>query len=161
MNLNLLQNTVGCFQEIAGKTIESELFNALKLTRLIESRETSNYHRCGRTDRGVSAFRQVVSIDDRSNLIEGEGVFDYEGCRASERVQAQNGNQFSLSMFILIWWLPTIWPPNKLQMWVGFAVLSLEKGFWEMLASKIWLVKHLIAIFLSLRAMLGIANLKY
>ena len=98
MHLNLLQNTWGCFQEIAGKTIESELFNALKLTRLIESRETSNYHRCGRTDRGVSAFRQVVSIDVRSNLIEGEGVFDYEGCRASERVQALNGNHFSLSI---------------------------------------------------------------
>jgi hypothetical protein len=32
-------------QEAAGKTIESELFQALITTKLIESRETSNYHR--------------------------------------------------------------------------------------------------------------------
>ena len=32
-------------QETTGKTIESELFRALCTTRLIESRETSNYHR--------------------------------------------------------------------------------------------------------------------
>ena len=52
-------------QEITGKTIESELFRALAVTRLIESRETSNYHRCGRTDKGVSAFSQIiVSVAD-------------------------------------------------------------------------------------------------
>ena len=38
-------------QETTGKTIESELFSALKKTRLIEDRESSNYHRCGRTDK--------------------------------------------------------------------------------------------------------------
>ena len=32
-------------QETSGKTIESELFQSLISTRLIESRETSNYHR--------------------------------------------------------------------------------------------------------------------
>ena len=72
-------------QEIAGKTIESELFRALVTTHLIEGRETSNYHRCGRTDKGVSAFRQAISIDVRTNLLEGKGVFDYEGCRAQDR----------------------------------------------------------------------------
>lgn len=72
-------------QEISGKTIESELFRALKLTKLIESRETCNYHRCGRTDKGVSAFRQVITLDLRTNLLDGPGVFDYEGCRAQER----------------------------------------------------------------------------
>lgn len=46
-------------QEETIKTIEHHLFAALKRTCLIESRETSNYHRCGRTDRGVSAFSQV------------------------------------------------------------------------------------------------------
>ena len=52
-------------QEITGKTIESELFRALAVTRLIESRETSNYHRCGRTDKGVSAFSQIIVSADR------------------------------------------------------------------------------------------------
>lgn len=72
-------------QEIAGKTIESELFRALTLTKLIRDRESSNYHRCGRTDKGVSAFRQTVTLDLRSQLLEGPGVHDYEGCRAHER----------------------------------------------------------------------------
>jgi len=66
-------------QEDAGKTIESELFAALLKSKLIESRETSNYHRCGRTDRGVSSYGQVISIDLRSNLTEGPGIFEPEG----------------------------------------------------------------------------------
>lgn len=48
-------------QEESAKTIEHHLFTALKRTCLIASRETSNYHRCGRTDKGVSAFSQVNS----------------------------------------------------------------------------------------------------
>ncbi|KFM71666.1 tRNA pseudouridine(38/39) synthase, partial [Stegodyphus mimosarum] len=56
------------------KTIEAQLFNALEKTKLLESRETSNYHRCGRTDKGVSAFCQVISLDLRTNLNEGKGV---------------------------------------------------------------------------------------
>lgn len=46
-------------QEDTERTIEAALFNALIKTRLIESRAKSNYHRCGRTDKGVSAFSQV------------------------------------------------------------------------------------------------------
>nr|ACO15264.1 tRNA pseudouridine synthase 3 [Caligus clemensi] len=72
-------------QEDSPMTIEGHLFNALSRTCLIRSRETSNYHRCGRTDKGVSAFRQVVSIELRSNLLEGPGVFDYPECRAHSR----------------------------------------------------------------------------
>ncbi|XP_053125401.1 tRNA pseudouridine(38/39) synthase isoform X2 [Hemicordylus capensis] len=49
-------------------TIEEKLFEALSKTRLVESRQTSNYHRCGRTDKGVSAFGQVISLDLRSDL---------------------------------------------------------------------------------------------
>jgi len=47
-------------QEDTEKTIEAVLFDALLKTRLIESRATCNYHRCGRTDKGVSAFSQVT-----------------------------------------------------------------------------------------------------
>lgn len=50
------------------ETIELHLFNGLVKVCLIESRETSNYNRCGRTDRGVSAFSQVVSLDIRSRF---------------------------------------------------------------------------------------------
>jgi tRNA pseudouridine38/39 synthase len=47
-------------QEQTKKTIEHDLFQALEKTCLIDSRETSNYHRCGRTDKGVSSFGQVI-----------------------------------------------------------------------------------------------------
>lgn len=50
------------------ETIEHHLFKALKKVCLIGSRETSNYNRCGRTDKGVSAFDQVISIDLRSRF---------------------------------------------------------------------------------------------
>lgn len=55
-------------QENTIDTIEHHVFAALKKSCLIENRETSNYHRCGRTDKGVSAFSQVISIDVRSQL---------------------------------------------------------------------------------------------
>ena len=60
-------------QEEAGRTIESELFAALLQTKLVEDRSGANYHRCGRTDRGVSGTGQVISLDVRTNLLEGEG----------------------------------------------------------------------------------------
>lgn len=61
-------------QEDTQQTIEAQLFSAFLKTRLIESRETSNYHRCGRTDKGVSAFDQVISITLRSKMKSGVGV---------------------------------------------------------------------------------------
>ncbi|KPP56802.1 tRNA pseudouridine(38/39) synthase-like [Scleropages formosus] len=53
-------------QENTDNTVEARLFEALLKTRLIQDRQTSNYHRCGRTDKGVSAFSQVITIDLRS-----------------------------------------------------------------------------------------------
>uniref|UniRef100_A0A1Y1MIY9 tRNA pseudouridine synthase n=1 Tax=Photinus pyralis TaxID=7054 RepID=A0A1Y1MIY9_PHOPY len=46
-------------QEDSLNTIEHFLFEALLKTCLIKDRQSSNYHRCGRTDKGVSAFGQV------------------------------------------------------------------------------------------------------
>lgn len=54
-------------QEDTTRTIEHHLFEALIKTKLIKDRTTSNYHRCGRTDKGVSSFGQIISIDLRSN----------------------------------------------------------------------------------------------
>ncbi|XP_073505164.1 tRNA pseudouridine(38/39) synthase [Phyllobates terribilis] len=53
-------------QENTRNTVEEVMFSALIKTRLVESRQSSNYHRCGRTDRGVSALAQVISLDLRS-----------------------------------------------------------------------------------------------
>jgi len=54
-------------QENTKNTVEEELFAALIKGRLIEKREGLNYSRCGRTDKGVSAFGQVIALDVRSN----------------------------------------------------------------------------------------------
>lgn len=55
-------------QEDTTETIEFHIFKALTTTCLIEDRETANYNRCGRTDKGVSAYFQVISLDIRSGL---------------------------------------------------------------------------------------------
>ncbi|XP_059607543.1 tRNA pseudouridine(38/39) synthase [Phlebotomus argentipes] len=55
-------------QEDSTATIEHHLFKALQKTCLIENRESANYHRCGRTDKGVSAFSQTISLDVRSKF---------------------------------------------------------------------------------------------
>lgn len=68
-------------------TIEYHLFGALTKTCLIESRESCCYNRCGRTDKGVSSYGQVVNLNIRSDLIDEEdpdnlGLFtpqDYNG----------------------------------------------------------------------------------
>ncbi|XP_066221252.1 tRNA pseudouridine(38/39) synthase isoform X5 [Saccopteryx leptura] len=64
-------------QENTNNTIEEKLFEALTKTRLVESRQTSNYHRCGRTDKGVSAFGQVISLDLRSHFPKGRDSEDF------------------------------------------------------------------------------------
>ena len=76
-------------QEDTNKTIEHALFEALVATRLIKSRETSNYHRCGRTDKGVSAFCQVISIDLRSTQTSGIGVVNAENPTQSETAKPE------------------------------------------------------------------------
>ena len=70
-------------QEITGKTVESELFKALTRTKLIEARETSNYHRCGRTDKGVSAFHQVSTSE--STLMSIFHSFDFQSLNQFSR----------------------------------------------------------------------------
>lgn len=76
-------------QEDTGRTIEAALFEALERTRLLEDRSEAHYHRCGRTDKGVSAFSQVISIDLRTNLTEGIGVFAQEGYQPNASAAAR------------------------------------------------------------------------
>lgn len=61
-------------QESTENTIEAHFLAALVKACLIENRTDCNYSRCGRTDKGVSAFGQVVSLNVRSNLAEGLGI---------------------------------------------------------------------------------------
>ena len=56
-----------------------------QLVFLSKGMQLYSFRRCGRTDKGVSAFNQVISIDLRTNLLDGTGVRDFEGCRADKR----------------------------------------------------------------------------
>lgn len=80
-------------QEGSSNTVEDYLFFALIKSCFIESREKSNYHRCGRTDKGVSAFSQVISLDIRSKL-EPEKQNDLQNelpyCKILNRLLPQN-----------------------------------------------------------------------
>lgn len=55
-------------QDHMPETVERHLFEALVRSRLIETIHDAGYSRCGRTDRGVSAFGQVVALRVRSNM---------------------------------------------------------------------------------------------
>uniref|UniRef100_A0A1B6I341 Pseudouridine synthase I TruA alpha/beta domain-containing protein n=1 Tax=Homalodisca liturata TaxID=320908 RepID=A0A1B6I341_9HEMI len=69
--------------EDSTNTIEHHLFAALKKCCLIESRESSNYNRCGRTDKTVSAFDQVISLTVRAAK-EGDPPLEY--CKMLNRL---------------------------------------------------------------------------
>eukprot|EP01127_Copromyxa_protea_P020392 TRINITY_DN6828_c0_g1_i2.p1 TRINITY_DN6828_c0_g1~~TRINITY_DN6828_c0_g1_i2.p1 ORF type:complete len:447 (-),score=68.38 TRINITY_DN6828_c0_g1_i2:114-1421(-) len=59
------------------ETIESHLLASLRKTRLIPENSDFgqvNYSRSGRTDKGVSAYGQVVALHLRSTVKEGEGL---------------------------------------------------------------------------------------
>ncbi|CAH2013701.1 unnamed protein product [Acanthoscelides obtectus] len=79
-------------QENTLDTIEHHLFKALLKTRLIKDRSTSNYHRCGRTDKGVSSYGQTISITVRSNLQpENDNIYgEMNYCKILNRVLPDN-----------------------------------------------------------------------
>ncbi|ENN81864.1 hypothetical protein D910_03046 [Dendroctonus ponderosae] len=79
-------------QEDSSNTVEFHLFQALTKTCLIKERTSSNYHRCGRTDKGVSSFGQVISIDVRSKLAGEDNDLSKEidYCRVLNRVLPAN-----------------------------------------------------------------------
>jgi tRNA pseudouridine38/39 synthase len=57
-------------------SVEKHVFAALSKTCLITERSSCNYSRCGRTDRGVSAFGQVIALHIRSRIpkVDGKGI---------------------------------------------------------------------------------------
>jgi tRNA pseudouridine38/39 synthase len=55
------------YQDEATPTVEREIFRVLTLTKMIRARETCNFSRCGRTDTGVHAAGNYMSIALRVN----------------------------------------------------------------------------------------------
>lgn len=55
-------------QESSRNTVEEYLFDALIKSKMVSDIKLADYSRCGRTDKGVSAISQVVSLNMRSNI---------------------------------------------------------------------------------------------
>ncbi|KAK5579123.1 hypothetical protein RB653_008802 [Dictyostelium firmibasis] len=78
-------------QDCSEETIENYLIKAFLKTSLISDIKTANYFKSGRTDKGVSAYGQVISLYVRSNLKEGEGIIapkDQSGGPISNRAKS-------------------------------------------------------------------------
>eukprot|EP00041_Stephanoeca_diplocostata_P004876 m.52617 g.52617 ORF g.52617 m.52617 type:complete len:476 (-) comp15424_c0_seq1:90-1517(-) len=76
-------------------TVEGVFFKALTKACLISDRLSCNYSRCGRTDKGVSAFGQVVALCVRSNLsaVDGQDVKGFKiNSTVSETQASKRGN---------------------------------------------------------------------
>eukprot|EP00439_Symbiodinium_sp_Y106_P064253 s1891_g10.t1 len=60
-------------------TVEAALFDALQKTRLIQDRQSCNFSRCGRTDKGVHAAGNYISLTLRLKPASESGTeaFDY------------------------------------------------------------------------------------
>jgi tRNA pseudouridine38/39 synthase len=82
-------------------SVERCLFDALRKARLIVSRETSNYSRCGRTDRGVSSAGQVVALHLRS-AFPRNAAWDEDGTSLLEAKDLPNNEHESRK----VWTVP-------------------------------------------------------
>ena len=66
-------------------SVERCLFDALRKARLVTSRATCNYSRCGRTDRGVSSTGQVVALHLKS-AFPTNATWDEDGTKFLEAI---------------------------------------------------------------------------
>ncbi|EGT38269.1 hypothetical protein CAEBREN_00927 [Caenorhabditis brenneri] len=66
----------GLVQQLdTANTVEKHLMDALLKTKMIESWENCEFSRCGRTDKGVSAFKQTAAVVVRSTCPQDPDVF--------------------------------------------------------------------------------------
>eukprot|EP00934_Nitzschia_sp_Nitz4_P008540 Nitzschia sp. Nitz4//scaffold57_size113557//79970//81601//NITZ4_004002-RA/size113557-processed-gene-0.15-mRNA-1//1//CDS//3329554879//8530//frame0 len=81
------------------QSVEKALFQALLKARLIESRETSGYSRCGRTDKGVSAAGQVIALNLKS-AIPPDASWDEQGQQLATDEELPNNDFDKLSLWV-------------------------------------------------------------
>jgi hypothetical protein len=86
----------------ADMSVEKEVMKALCKAKLIDSRATSGYSRCGRTDKGVSAVGQVVALQLKSAFHE-QASWDEEGTQLLETKDLVNNSRDTL----------TVWAPMR------------------------------------------------
>lgn len=78
-------------QENTLNTVEQTLFQALLKTKLIDDPKNCYYTRCGRTDKGVSAFRQVASLIVRCTSINEQSLTSSDSSSELPYLKMLNG----------------------------------------------------------------------
>uniref|UniRef100_A0A0N5B8H8 tRNA pseudouridine synthase n=1 Tax=Strongyloides papillosus TaxID=174720 RepID=A0A0N5B8H8_STREA len=68
-------------QETSKNTVEEHLVTALTKAKLIDDVKEADISRCGRTDKGVSAFQQVIAVTVRSSDENGKYVYWKNGVK--------------------------------------------------------------------------------
>jgi tRNA pseudouridine38/39 synthase len=96
-NFNGLAQNLGIDSD---NSVEKVLFEALLRAQLIESRETSLYSRCGRTDSGVSAAGQVVAMHLKS-AIPPDACFDEEGTKGITNEELPNNEYETIQAWVV------------------------------------------------------------
>lgn len=81
------------YQDSSDNTVEHHIICALIKTCLIESREKCKLNRCGRTDKGVSSYSQVLDLNVRSALIDETitlGLFTPDGYEGPKEIRKES-----------------------------------------------------------------------
>ncbi|XP_075243257.1 putative tRNA pseudouridine synthase tag-124 [Convolutriloba macropyga] len=84
-------------QTTTDKTIEHHVLEALKRTRLIRENENCFYSKAGRTDKGVSALEQVISLNIRSGLIDVGISYEDNITSQMETVDGKSSEEYNTS----------------------------------------------------------------
>lgn len=87
-------------QENTDNTVEARLFEALHKTCLIQDRQSSNYHRCGRTDKGVSAFSQVTAVQS----LHTPPFSCITVCVCISKLVFSTGHHYRSAFHAVLWW---------------------------------------------------------
>ncbi|CAI5443417.1 unnamed protein product [Caenorhabditis angaria] len=80
-------------QTNTNNTVEHHLMEALLKTHLIENWQKCDFSRCGRTDKGVSAFKQTAALIVRSNIYNPEMLETFWDPETPEEVQENYKNR--------------------------------------------------------------------
>lgn len=88
-------------------SVEKALFAALQKTCLIDSRDECGYSRSGRTDKGVSAFGQVVALRVRSAFPIGTLVDDGKNSNVEDRKLIQETDLPKNHLEKIFCWVPS------------------------------------------------------
>uniref|UniRef100_A0AC35U101 tRNA pseudouridine synthase n=1 Tax=Rhabditophanes sp. KR3021 TaxID=114890 RepID=A0AC35U101_9BILA len=104
-------------QDCTDNTIEQYIRTALFKAKLIDDPLTCDLTRCGRTDKGVSAFQQVIALTIRSTDEDGKYVFWKDGIKPESSLKKSLKIELPFCKMVNVFLPPEIrimaWSPVK------------------------------------------------